>query len=1309
MSRQQQRKRAAVVEEVDDLCQPSTSKQAKLSSNPLDVVVSSPPTRERCECGQCGLRFYSLEELNGHRSHCHPSPIPEVEREIDDCVCREMYISALRGMARSIRFSPVVSGGGGGGEAMPVEFLQRARPLMLRTLEELRRGSAECRVHAVLTVRMRQIDATTGNTLREEPIIFSTRPFNIFDLEDFERAMTSLIAMIESFTDRGSNWVVVGLDKIDFKVTRYRSVPAFRGRATPTACYKLPPRLQKKKAVINLAYNPAQYKQDECFKWAYLAAIHHKDIGTGNKNRQSKYIQFEGRYNFTGITFPFSVGQVRQMEKQNPGVYINILHWDEEDKSNNSPLRVLMHAGRSSNPDQPGVVVNILAIDSYLNQPAHYLPVVNINRLIYDRSVREHATLHCERCLQPFVNQTLLDRHRNACYQGVPETLVPSQHSTHKFTNFSNRQKLPYVVYADMECMIDPVSGGDGDAAAATMRKHSPIAFGFLVVPHAGMKATPLDIPYQQFVGEKCVEEGMYALESIARSIAAWVNKYGDQKVEMSADDWRAHNACMNCYVCGKKFGDGGGGGKNMKVVEHDHLTGEYRGAACQECNNKMRLRRLFLPVFFHNFKNYDAHAICIESLGKMKHWTLEVIPQTKEKYMSIIGKFALNGVRGGAGKKSVLMTVAFRDSYQFLTSSLDGLVRNLDAEQLVYASKVVPRVSMAASKGVFPYSYLDSCERLTERQLPAREQFFDDLSQSECSVEDYERACEAWRVIGCESFEDYLLFYLRLDVHQLADVFETFRDLCLKEDGLEPSYYVTLPGMTWDSAFKMTGCEVDLLSDAEMFEFFERGIRGGMTFVNKHFVRVNSERVPDVYDSTKKHTDILYVDANNLYGNALSQKLPQSEFKWMSERELAEVNISEFDYVGGDVAHIFEVDMEYPPEVQDVSRDVPFCPEKETIGASELSEVMRAQWEDLSATRYGRSGVPYKGCQKLLLTHWNREKYVVHGRVLQFYLKKGMRLTKIHRAIRFKQSAFFEPYISYNSRRRQQAVNSFEKDYYKLRNNALFGKTMENVRRRLKFRLCNTEEGLVTLASRPDYLDRHIFNEDLVGVHLAKDKVFLCKPVFVGQAVLDLSKLEMYELRYGALDFYSLLFGGEIGVIGGDTDSFFLEISGISVDDLLAEMVRDNLLDTSNYPKDHPLYSERNKARLGCIKDESAGVPFREIVMLRPKAYSIQSLKPGVEIKRAKGVQRSVLRKEITHNDYVRAYRENIELLHTQRRIGSSLHQLYTYTYRKRSLSFFEDKRYWVNANCSLPYGHHSLSQSRPSRPRVFYPPTLL
>jgi hypothetical protein len=248
------------------------------------------------------------------------------------------------------------------------------------------------------------------------------------------------------------------------------------------------------------------------------------------------------------------------------------------------------------------------------------------------------------------------------------------------------------------------------------------------------------------------------------------------------------------------------------------------------------------------------------------------------------------------------------------------------------------------------------------------------------------------------------------------------------------------------------------------------------------------------------------------------------------------------------------------------------------------LSDFQKETWAMLRNKKFSSSS-------KLLLTHNKKEHYVIHFALLQFFVQMGAIISKVYRVMQYHQSAIFKSYIDFNSQRRAAATNKFIQDYFKLKNNSLYGKLIENVRRHMDFRLCNNAKKLKTYAAKPTVESFLRFSDDLVGVKLIKQEVLLDKPVYMGQAVLDLSKLIMYRLRYGNLRQYETMLNGKISVIGCDTDSLFLKLSNIPASILLQQMAQDNLLDTSNYATSHSLYSITNKARLGCIKDEMKGI----------------------------------------------------------------------------------------------------------------------
>jgi len=268
---------------------------------------------------------------------------------------------------------------------------------------------------------------------------------------------------------------------------------------------------------------------------------------------------------------------------------------------------------------------------------------------------------------------------------------------------------------------------------------------------------------------------------------------------------------------------------------------------------------------------------------------------------------------------------------------------------------------------------------------------------------------------------------------------------------------------------------------------------------------------------------------------------------------------------------------------------------------------------------------------KKLLLTLEDKSKYVVHYRNLQFYLRQGMKLKRVHGVLEFEQECWMEPYIRMNTEFRKNAKSDFEKNFYKLMNNSVFGKTMENLRNHVDIKIVRTNETkkIRKLVASPLFSRHVFFSNDLVGIDIQKSKLLLNKPVYTGMTILDNSKILMYDFFYNEL---KKQYGSRCELLYTDTDSLLLEIE---TDDVYKDIkTNKNLYDTSDYPKEHPLHSNTNKKVLGKMKDECPGTPIAECVCLRPKMYSI--LKADEKnIKKAKGVKKSIVKKQIMHEQY--------------------------------------------------------------------------
>ena len=523
-----------------------------------------------------------------------------------------------------------------------------------------------------------------------------------------------------------------------------------------------------------------------------------------------------------------------------------------------------------------------------------------------------------------------------------------------------------------------------------------------------------------------------------------------------------------------------------------------------------------------------------------------------------------------------------------------------------------------------------------------------------------------------------------------LADVFETFRDTSLSSDvyELDPAHYVSAPQLSWDAMLKCTAVELDLISDPAMFHMIDSGIRGGMCMIVKRMSRANNKYMGPAYDPSKPSKYILDLDANNLYGWAMSQPLPTGGFEFVEPRLFDDYKWTDWLDLGKEIGYVVECDLEYPEHLHDAHNDYPLAPERMDIKEDMFSEKQEELTLCYTKPRGGNS-------TKLVTTLLPKKKVVLHNLMLKFYLDHGMKLTKIYRVIQFKQSPWLAPYIQKNSLLRKNAKNDFERDFFKLMNNAIYGKTCENLKKRTDIRLVNDRKDAKLLIERAQCLNFRIFNEEkgLVGVESRKTKIMIDKPFYVGFSVLELSKLHMYRFHY---DVIKKDYGARAELLFTDTDSLMYEIETEDVyDDMLK---RADLYDLAEYPKDHKCYDPTNNKVIGKFKDETKGEPIVEFIGLRPKMYSFVTSKivngePELHEKHtAKGIQSSAAAR-LRHENYRQQLEMPYENTLTNRRIGARSHQLYSMEFEKRGLCAMDNKRYIVDDNIhTLAYGHSRI-----------------
>ena len=1055
-------------------------------------------------------------------------------------------------------------------------------------------------------------------------------------------------------------------------------------------------------------------KDDKCFMWCHIAHLFPVDK---NKNRLTKYDKHEKDVDYKGIEFPVTLNQIGKIEKLNE-INFNIYTFDRT-KKYIIPLYV-----SKNNYEKMCDMLLVREVDDDEKIKSHYVLITDLSKLLHNQNKARKRLHYCRRCLQHFYTVDKLNDHMILCNKiGPQKTLLPTKENRFiKFNNFKNKIPSPFVIYADFEALntLYDITGSerklieDGKISTEKISEQNVCGYGYKLVCLIDDKFSK---PIKIYRGKNAAYKFIQDMIKEEKYCYQMLKDHFNKKLVMTKEDEVSFINETSCHICNKHYS------KNYKdkLKDHDRYTGKYKGSVHRECkysvNAKGEKKLKFtysnkLNVFFHNLRGYDSHFL-MQEVGKFNK-NITVIPNNSEKFLS----FSIGNIN-------------FKDSYQFMAESLaklsENLVKKEKAENNPNVFKYLStefkgeELELLKQKGIFPYEYLDSFDRFKETELPGKDKFYSRLNNTNVSDDDYNHAINVWNKFNMKTFGDYHDIYLKTDVLLLADIFENFRNLCLRYYKLDPVHYFSTPGIAWDACLKMTGQTLELITDPDMYLFVEHAKRGGMSFIGHRYAEANNKYMEN-FDPTKESSYLMYFDVNSLYSKAMCYPLPVGNFKWVTKKKnqfiRKKFKSEEYNFfVECDIKYNFlvEGDDKYTEKLHDLHNDYPLAPEKMVIDDVfkdlPYCEEIRKKFKEEEDIVIGKSKA-----FKLVSTLTDKKNYIVHAKLLEYYLKLGLKVKAI-KILTFDEKPWMKTFIEFNIDKRIKATNDFEIEFFKLMNNSVYGKTMENVRKHCNLTIVKSEDAALKHIANPLFNNLIKINDNLIIVRKFKVEVKLFKPIYVGVAVLDYSKLIMYRYHYSL---FKNFYGDKARLLMTDTDSLFYEIK---TEDVYKDLFDDDsklerndmfksafgkdtkikdLFDTSNFKKTNPYYSEVNKKVSSLLKCENADNIIARFGGNKSKNYAFAYAeeykkfltdKDKEKLVRCKGTVKSTIRDNITIDSIVNTIKNSTITKHDNYCIRSKKHQLGIYKINKVSLSCYDDKRFILKDGItSYAHGHYKI-----------------
>nr|QTE04041.1 MAG: PolB [Phylloscopus inornatus densovirus] len=693
-------------------------------------------------------------------------------------------------------------------------------------------------------------------------------------------------------------------------------------------------------------------------------------------------------------------------------------------------------------------------------------------------------------------------------------------------------------------------------------------------------------------------EIGEYFIKELVRFLTSWT--------------CASSESTTSCKICGDVIED------ESSVVGRNYINGQS-GSYHINCWNDIKNTAF---IYFHNFRGYDSHYL-IRHL--MRQCEVKLIRGKSFEKFDLISAIAGTCAR-----------MCFKDTFNFFSTSLANLVTT------VTDWRYTP-VDFRNAKGVFPYDWFDNYEKLNDKQLPEIANWFNKLLNKNTYSEE---AHKIWEKYKMTSFKEYHNMYMKMDVLQLADVFEEFRRNSVEKFDYDPVYFQGAPSYTWYLCISDNHEKFGIITDKDVYLDIQKNIRGGISQVMHRYMNVDVEG-----------GKILYLDINSLYSKCMEYKLPN---KFIKKTEILPDNWAELYASDGDQCALMCVDLHYPVHLH--NRDIAY------------------------------PLAPHKFENRLCTTFEDKENYLCHAKALKYYLDKGLIIVKFHYMYVFNQDYILADYVMRNIVARRQTNNDILKATYKLLNNSLYGKTCENKFKYKKYSVKSHFYGIDGKRNPFMFKSRNWLEmEDRILSEDDMSKVELDKPIQIGFSVLEYAKLEIYKFLYDLEEVFSKL-NIFTRILYTDTDSLIIWFDCQRPEQILYEHLK-HYLDFDKVPPGwEDIRTPGTDKQSGLWSLETAK-EIREFIGLRAKCYAIRFADNDTILKN-KGIVKAAIdfttRSPLSFESYRKALFDDEEIYIQQVLIRSKLHEISSVTQKKLALSSLDEKRQVLADKVStLPWGY--------------------